>query len=100
MTGEGAIAVERRGTAKLPTSYKKLHPKSTLKEMPDVFDGHAIGLTVDRLDTAGDEQLIMIDPWPGEDPDAKDRGAVAKALEGAHRDRGFHALVFYWVGWS
>jgi hypothetical protein len=33
----------------------------------------------------------MIDPWPGK---------ISPAIEAAHRDRNFHALVYYWVGWS
>ena len=85
----------------LPTTYRKLHLKGTSKkDRPDDHTVHAVGITVDRLDDKGDEQLIMVDPWPTDDPDAKDRGPVAKTLESAHRDRGFHALIFYWVGWS
>lgn len=88
--------------AMLPTSFKKLHPKHGIvrKEQPDEQAGHAVGITVDRLENNGDEQLIMIDPWPGDEPSSSDRGPVSRALESAHRDRGFHALVFYWVGWS
>ena len=41
----------------------------------------------------------MIDPWPGVKGDPE-RGKVPPALEPAHRDRSYHALVFYWVGWS
>jgi hypothetical protein len=86
--------------AMLPATYKKLHPKvGKIAELPDEQNGYAIGVTVDRLEATADEQMIMIDPWPGDDP-SKDRGPVSKALESAHRDRGFHALVFYWVGWS
>ena len=88
--------------AMLLASYKKLHTRlqGTRKDIPDDQAVYAVGVTVDRLDAAGDEQLIMIDPWPGDDADAKDRGPVSKSLDSAHRDRGFHALVFYWVGWS
>jgi hypothetical protein len=89
--------------AMLPTSFKRLHPipgaggKDTLDEAV----AHAVGITMDRLETQGDEELVMIDPWPGVKGDAKDRGKVpADVLELAHRDRGFHALVFFWVGWS
>ncbi|MBX3158446.1 MAG: hypothetical protein KF773_20930 [Deltaproteobacteria bacterium] len=88
--------------AMLPTAFKKMHPKAgqVRKDVPHETEGHAVGITVDRLDDKGDEQLVMIDPWPGDEPSAADRGPVSRALEPAHRDRGFHALVFYWVGWS
>jgi hypothetical protein len=59
---------------------------------------HAVGLTIDRVDPKSDEDLVMIDPWPG--PGAKDKSKVPKSLELAHRAYNFHALVFYWVGWS
>jgi hypothetical protein len=42
----------------------------------------------------------MIDPWPGVKGDAKDKAKVHEHIESAHRDRNFHALVYYWVGWS
>ena len=46
------------------------------------------------------EDLVMIDPWPGVEGDAnRSRRALAGARERASR-RGFHALVYYWVGWS
>ena len=47
-----------------------------------------------------DFEHVMIDPWPGVKGDGKDRGQVPAALESAHRDKNFHALVYYWVGWS
>jgi hypothetical protein len=61
--------------------------------------GHAVGITIDRLDAGGDEQLVVIDPWPGTNG-ARDRAKPPATLEAAHRDRNFHALVYYWVGWS
>jgi hypothetical protein len=87
--------------AMLPTSFKKLHPKPAAAGDDISADSihHAVGLTIDRLDAKADEDLVMIDPWPGFDG-ATDRGKVPAALESAHRDRNFHALVFYWVGWS
>ncbi len=42
----------------------------------------------------------MIDPWPGVVGGATDRGPVSPSLAAAHKDRDFHALVFYWSGWS
>jgi hypothetical protein len=42
----------------------------------------------------------MIDPWPGIKGDGTDRGKVPATLESAHKDKNFHALVYYWVGWS
>ena len=88
--------------AMLPTNYKKLHPVpgTSGKEIIDDAVAHAVGITIDRLDAKADEDLMMIDPWPGVIGDAHDRGKIPAALEPAHRDRNFHALVYYWVGWS
>lgn len=88
--------------AMLPTSYKKLHPTpgSAGKDVLDDTVMHAVGVTIDRLDPASDEELVMIDPWPGVKGEARDRGKIAPAIESAHRDRNFHALVYFWVGWS
>jgi hypothetical protein len=61
---------------------------------------HAVGITVDRLDAKADEELVMIDPWPGVKGDAHDRAKVPAALELAHKEKNFHALVYFWVGWS
>jgi len=87
--------------AMLPTTYKKLHPQPGAggADAPDDFN-HAVGLTIDRLDPRGDEELVMIDPWPGVNGEAHDRGKVAPALESAHRERNYHALVYFWIGWS
>lgn len=86
--------------AMLPTNFKKLHPAPG--SAGDVIEdevAHAIGLTMDRVEAKGDEELVMIDPWPGVKGDL-DRAKLSPALEAAHRDRNFHALVYYWVGWS
>lgn len=88
--------------AMLPTSYKKLHPTpgSAGKDVLDDAVAHAVGITIDRLDAASDEELVMIDPWPGVKGDARDRGQIATSIEAAHKERNFHALVYFWVGWS
>ena len=88
--------------AMLPTNFKKLHtePGAAGEELPDAAIAHAVGLTMDRLDLKGDEELLMIDPWPGVLGGARDRDRLSPALEAAHRDRNFQALVFYWTGWS
>lgn len=87
--------------AMLATDFGKLHPEPGASGEGVSGDGvaHAIGLTIDRLDAKADEDLVMIDPWPGV-RGAKDRAKLSPALEAAHRARGFHALAFYWVGWS
>lgn len=88
--------------AMLPTNFKKLHtqPGSSGQDVNDDAVAHAVGLTIDRLDPKADEDMVMIDPWPGVLGGAVDRGKVPAELEAAHRDRNFHALVYYWVGWS
>ena len=84
----------------LPTTYRKLHaPGASGSEDSDDMP-HAVGVTIDRLDAKADEDLVMIDPWPGVSGKVPDRGKVPAALESAHRDLSFHALVYYWVGWS
>jgi hypothetical protein len=86
--------------AMLPTNFRKLHPQpGAAGDVADDSVSHAVGLTIDRLDATHDEELVMIDPWPGVVGD-KDRARVPAALESAHRDLNFHALVYYWVGWS
>jgi hypothetical protein len=87
--------------AMLLTNYRKLHPApgTAGSEAGDDEFMHAIGLTIDRLDSKSDEELVMIDPWPGTKGD-RDRCKVSPALEQAHRDRGNQALLYYWVGWS
>ena len=89
--------------AMLPTNFKKIHPTpgAAGKDIGDDFVQHAVGITMDRLDLKDrDEDLVMIDPFPGVLEDAHDRCKVPASLEQAHRDKGFHALVFYWNGWS
>ncbi|MCX5740882.1 MAG: hypothetical protein NT062_00110 [Proteobacteria bacterium] len=87
--------------AMLPTNFKKLHPQpgAAGNVLEDGIQ-HAVGITVDRLDPAGADDLVMIDPWPGTIAGASDRDKVSPALEAAHRDQGFQALIYYWVGWS
>jgi len=88
--------------AMLPTDFRRLHPEPNAAgsdSLPDAV-AHAVGITIDRLEPKGDEELVMIDPWPGVVGDAKDRGKVSPALELAHRAKNFHSLVYYWVGWS
>jgi hypothetical protein len=86
----------------LPTEFGRLHPEPGASGEDVLGDAvsHAVGITIDRLDAKGDEDLVMIDPWPGVKGGAKDRGPVHRQLELAHRARNFHALVYYWVGWS
>jgi hypothetical protein len=88
--------------AMLPTNYKRLHPApgSAGKDVAEDSVPHAVGVTIDRLESTADEDLVMIDPWPGVGGGAKDRVKMPPAIEQAHRDRNFHALVYYWVGWS
>ncbi len=87
--------------AMLPTTYRKLHPMpgSAGKDVVDDTVPHAVGLTVDRIDAQADEELVMIAPWPGVKGDG-DKVKVPAALEGAHRDKNYHALVYFWTGWS
>jgi hypothetical protein len=87
--------------AMLLTDYETLHPvpgTAGTEAAGDEFM-HAVGLTIDRLDSKSDEELVMIDPWPGLKGE-RDRAKVSPALDQAHRGRGFQALVYYWVGWS
>jgi len=88
--------------AMLPTNFKRLHPApgSAGKSVADDSVAHAVGVTIDRLDPNSEEDLVMIDPWPGVLGEPRDRGPVPATIEAAHRDRSFHALVYYWVGWS
>ena len=87
--------------AMMPTSFKKLHPAAGASGKDIAADGinHAVGLTIDRIAPTSDEELVMIDPWPGFDG-AHDKAKVPATLESAHKDKNFHALVYYWVGWS
>lgn len=87
--------------AMLPTEFKTLHPEpGAAGEVREDVASHAVGITIDRIESGGDEELVMIDPWPGVNGGAKDRAKVHPQLEAAHRARNFHALVYYWAGWS
>jgi hypothetical protein len=88
--------------AMLPTAYAKLHPTpgSAGEDVDKEAVVHAVGVTMDRLDQGTDDELVMIDPWPGIKDNAKDRSRLPPAIESAHREKNFHALVYYWVGWS
>lgn len=83
--------------ALLPTEYKRIHPtaKGAEADVP-----HAVGITVDRLDGAPADDLVMIDPWPGTGAGARDRTPIPAALESAHRQHAYHAIIFYWAGWA
>lgn len=93
----GILAWVREGGgyrgAVLPASYKKLHPGAGEDVTP-----YAVGLGIDRLDGANKDDLVLVDPWPGQGN--RDRVAVPPALEPAHRDGNYHALIFYWAGWA
>ena len=80
--------------ALIPTNFRKLHPA----ESEDVM--HAVAVSVDRLEPGADEQLVMVDPWPGVANGARDKTTVPPILESAHRDYKFNAIIFYWAGWS
>jgi hypothetical protein len=88
--------------AMLPTSFKRMHPRPTAagRDVAEDSAFHAVGVSMEKLSATGDDELVMIDPWPGVDGDAPDRGKLSAALEAAHRDRNYHALVYYWVGWA
>jgi hypothetical protein len=88
--------------AMLPTTYRRLHPVvgTAGDNIPEDAVPHAVGITMDRLDAKADEDLVMIDPWPGVKGDGKDRGKVHPALEVAHRENNFQSLVYFWVGWA
>jgi len=88
--------------AMLPTNFRKLHPQpgAAGKDILDDAVAHAVGFTIDRLDTKGDEELVMIDPWPGVIGGAQDKAKTHPAIDSAHRDCSFHALLYFWTGWS
>lgn len=82
--------------AVIPTDFRMLHPQ----ESPEPDMSHAVGVTVDRADPTADEDLIIVDPWPGTKLRAPDRQKVPPVLEAAHRDFKYNAIIFYWAGWS
>lgn len=81
--------------ALLPTTYRKLHPQEV-----DPEQNHAVAVTMDRLDPKKDEELIMVDPWPGVKNGSSDRTPIPPVLDSAHRDHKYNAIIFYWTGWS
>lgn len=87
--------------AMLPTDFARLHPQpdEAGKDAGPEQIQHAVGITIDRLEAKSDEDLVMIDPWPGF-KGAKEREKVSTRLEPAHKAKNYHALVYYWVGWS
>ena len=87
--------------AMLPTEFRVLHPEpGAAGDVCDDVVAHAVGITIDRIDPAGDEGLVMIDPWPGVKGGGKERAALHPKLELAHRSKNFHGLIYYWSGWS
>jgi hypothetical protein len=87
--------------AMLPTNFQKIHPEPDAagKDVLETGVQHAVGITIERLDPKADEDLVMIDPFPGV-KGASERAKLHPMLESAHRDRNFHGLIYYWVGWS
>ena len=86
--------------AMLPTAYRKLHPAAGASGTGGDMAYHAVGITIDRLTAQAEEDLVMIDPWPGVHGDGLERSKVPPELEAAHREKAFQALVYYWAGWS
>jgi hypothetical protein len=82
--------------AVIPTDFRRLHPQET----PDPDMTHAVGVTVDRADSSSEEDLMIVDPWPGTKLRGPDRLKVPAGLEAAHRDFKYNAIIFYWAGWS
>jgi hypothetical protein len=95
----GILAWVREGAgyrgAIVPAAYRRLHP--TVGPNDDIT-GYAVGIGVDRVDGAAKDDLVLIDPWPG--VGNRDRVAIPPALEAAHREGNYHAVIFYWAGWS
>jgi hypothetical protein len=84
------------------TNFQRLHPApfAAGQDVPAESVSHAVGLTMYKLDAKSPEDIVMIDPFPGYVGGASDRGKIPAQLELAHRERGFHALIYFWVGWS
>jgi hypothetical protein len=95
----GILAWVREGAgyrgAIVPATYRRLHP--TIGPNDDV-NPYAVGIGVDRIDGAAKDDLVLVDPWPG--AGNRDRVAIPPALEAAHREGNYHAVIFYWAGWS
>jgi len=81
--------------AVMPTDYRRLHPQES---EPDI--NHAVAVAMDRADGSTEDELIVVDPWPGTKVRGPDRTKVPTALEAAHRDFKYNAIIFYWSGWS
>ena len=81
--------------AVMPTDFRRLHPQES---EPDI--NHAVAVSVDRTDGATDDELMIVDPWPGTKLRGPDRLKVPSSLEAAHRDFKYNAIIFYWAGWS
>lgn len=79
--------------AVLRTTHRRLHPG----EREDIL--HAVGIAVDRTEPSRDEELMMVDPWPGTKTRARDRTPIPANLELAHRDHKYQAMIFFWTGW-
>ena len=95
----GILAWVREGAgyrgAVIPANYKRLHPGTPSNE--DIT-AYSVGLGIDRLDGAAKDDLILVDPWPG--PGKGDKVGIPAALDAAHREGNYHALIFYWAGWA
>ena len=78
--------------ATLATDYDIFHPGN---QNPVE---HAVGLCIDRLPGGREDELVMIDPWPG--AGRPDTSEIPENLDTARRTQKFVALMFYWVGWS
>lgn len=81
--------------AVMPTDFRRMHPQEA---EPDI--NHAVAVSMDRYDGATDDDLIVVDPWPGTKLKAPDRIKIPNVLEAAHRDFKYNAIIFYWAGWS
>ena len=80
--------------AVLATEHRRLHAGS------EAEIDHAVGLAVDRLDARAAEDVIVVDPWPGEADFRRDRTAVPPGLELAHRAKKYAAVLLYWAGYA
>jgi hypothetical protein len=80
--------------AVLSTEFSAIHPKADGTPTLD----HAVGLAMDRLSPNGEDELVMVDPFPG--AGNPDTGPVLAELDAARKPRKFNSLAYYWVGWS
>lgn len=78
--------------ALLATSLHRLHLDAPVRVAVD----HAVGLIIERR--GDDDRLVQVDAWPGPGPGRAD--GVPAELDAARREARYHALIFYWVGWS